>query len=64
MKKYVKIDRPEIGSYIEEFSNLMGALAAEFDGLEEYAELGDIITLEVIGMEEEEYNNLPEFKGW
>ena len=64
MKKYVKIDRPEIGSYIEEFSNLMGALAAEFDGLEKYAELGDVIILQVIEMEEEDYNNLPEFEGW
>jgi len=64
MKKYVKIDRPEIGSYIEEFSNLMGALAAEFDGLEKYAEVGDILVLEVIEMEEEEYKKLPEFEGW
>jgi hypothetical protein len=36
------------------------AIDAEFDG----AEVGDKVTIEMIEMTEDEFDNLPEFEGW
>lgn len=65
MKKfYAKISYNDNGSYIESLDNAMNALQGEFDGLSEYTEVGDKWTIEIIEMEESDFENLPEFTGW
>ena len=61
---YAKITRDGLGGYLERLDNLMNALNAEFDGVEEWGEEGEKITIELIEMEEFEFENLPEFEGW
>jgi len=62
--KFAKISREDYGFYIQPLDLLKDALSGEFDGVEEYAEVGDKITIEIIEMPEEEFDNLPEFEGW
>jgi len=60
IKKYVRITRKESAGYIQPLNELATALDGEFDG----AEVGDQVTLELIEMEESDYEALPEFGGW
>jgi hypothetical protein len=66
MKKlYAKISYNNGGSYIESLENAMNALQGEFDGLSKYnTEVGDKWTIEIIEMEEKDFESLPEFDGW
>jgi hypothetical protein len=64
MGKYIKIARPNMGSYIEPINNIKYVLDAEFGDYPEYAVVGDKTILEVIEMDDEEYAKLPEFTGW
>ena len=65
MKKlYAKISYNDNGSYIESLDNAMNALQGEFDGIVEDAEAGYVWKVEIIEMEENEFENLPEFTGW
>jgi hypothetical protein len=65
MATYVKISRPNIGgSYIQPLDQLANAIDAEFDGVKEWAEPGEIISFEFIEMDDEAYKLLPEFDGW
>ena len=63
-KKYAKISYEDYGSYIEELSNLISSMSGEWDGIVEYADVGQAWAIEIIEMEEEEYKKLPEFTGW
>ena len=60
IKKYVRITREGMSGYIQPLDELATALDGEFDG----AQSGDEITLELVEMEESEYEALPEFEGW
>ncbi len=64
LKLYAKISYNDNGSYIESLDNAMNALQGEFDGIVEYAEVGDEWKIEIIEMEEQDFENLPEFDGW
>jgi hypothetical protein len=65
IKRYYKITRSDCqGSYIKEDFNIKNALDAELFGMLEYSSVGDYITITVIEMDEEEFNELEEFKGW
>ena len=59
-KRYIRISRPDYGSYIEELDNIHNALEGEFDG----AEVDEEITLTVVEMDDLEYAKLPGFEGW
>ena len=61
---YVKISRAGLGSYIQPLELLNDTLEAEFDGVEEWAEDGDSLTVSFIEMDEDEYAELEEFSGW
>jgi len=69
IKKYVQVSRYEngelLGSYTEELDkqNLFDVIDGEYDSINEQ-EVGTKIELEIIEMEEEIYNNLPEFAGY
>lgn len=65
-KKYVKVQRPGMGGYTIPIKDLPGYIEAEFDCQSEFdcQEVGDQLRLTVVEMTEEEYNKLPEFKGW
>lgn len=57
----VKVTRPGLpGGYTQSLDTIDWAIDAEFD----CPEVGDKLILEVIEMDEEEYNNLPDFEGW
>jgi hypothetical protein len=60
MMKYIKIIRNGHGGYIQPLHEMANAIDGEFDG----SEIGDTITLKLVEMSEEEYENLPEFTGW
>jgi hypothetical protein len=65
MKKlYAKISYNDNGSYIEKLENLIPMLDGEFSGIEEFAELDDKWVIEIVEMEEKDFNNLEEFQGW
>jgi hypothetical protein len=65
MKKlYAKISYNDNGSYIEKLENLIPMLGGEFSGIEEFAELDDKWVIEIVEMEEKDFNNLEEFQGW
>jgi hypothetical protein len=65
IKRYLKITRSDCqGSYVEEDFNIMNALSAELDGMAEYANVGDSVTVTVVEMDEEEFKDLEEFTGW
>jgi hypothetical protein len=66
MSKYVKVTRPDCGktNYAQPVREIRNILDGEFDGFEEWAEVGDIIQFEVIEMDDEEYSKLKEFEGW
>jgi hypothetical protein len=57
LKKYIMVCRfgRDYIQPIEDFRN---------NFMEEFEEVGDSFTIELIEMEEEEYNNLKEFDGW
>lgn len=61
---YAKISREDNGSYIQPLETLMDAMDAEFDGVEQWAEVGDRIVITFVEMSEEDYENLGEFPGW
>ena len=65
MKKlYAKISYNDYGSYVQPLDSIMDAMDGEFDGVVESASVGKKWTIEIIEMEEDEYNNSPEFTGW
>lgn len=66
IKRYYKITRSDCPgqSYTEEDFNIKGSLDAELDGMLDYAEIGDSITITVVEMDEKEYEELEEFTGW
>lgn len=65
VKRYFKITRSDCpGSYIEEDFNIKNALDAELDGMLEYSNVGDSVTITVVEMEEEDFDELEEFTGW
>jgi hypothetical protein len=61
----VKISRPSI---CEKTSYLMrtdsGAAETELENLLEMNDVGDSIMFEVVEMDEQEFEELPEFEGW
>jgi len=60
-KEYYKIGSPFLnGWYIVEKSELANSVDGEMDG----APIGHITTIELVEMEEAEFQNLPEFEGW
>lgn len=59
-KKYVKISLDDLGHYIQPLETVHMAIEGELDG----AEVGEVWTLEIIEMTEEDYELLPEFEGW
>jgi len=61
---YAKISRDGMGHYIQPLESLMEALDGEFDGVEQYAEVGDKLTITFVEMSEEDYDKLEEFIGW
>lgn len=61
---YAKISREDNGSYIQPLESIMDALDAEFDGVEQWAEVGDRISITFVEMSEEDYGKLEEFSGW
>jgi hypothetical protein len=63
--QYARISREPLGgSYIQPLSSIMDAMQGELDGIEDYAETGEKIIIEIIEMDEDKYNNLEEFAGW
>jgi len=61
--KYIKVSRSDTsGSYTQEKSEILNAIAGEFD--DESLKVGTSVSLTVVEMTEEEYKNLPEFMGW
>jgi hypothetical protein len=60
MAKFIKITRPGMGGYIQPIESIADAVDGEFDG----AYPGDAITLTLVEMSREEYDAMPEFKGW
>lgn len=65
IKRYYKITRSDCqGSYVEEDFNVLNALGAELDGMTEYANVGDSVTITVVEMDEEDFSELEEFTGW
>lgn len=61
--KYIKVTRSDAqGNYIHPVHSIGTALDGELDDIE-YLE-GLIITLEVVEMDQAEYEKLPEFPGW
>jgi hypothetical protein len=65
MKKlYAKISHGDYGSFIETLDNIGDAIDGEFDDINEFAKLGQKWTIEIIEMEEEDFNNLEEFQRW
>lgn len=64
MPKYVKITRSDLsGSYIVSVEEAPGMVQSELDGIE-YDTPGTSITLTAVEMSRDEFENLPEFKGW
>jgi hypothetical protein len=64
MSKFIKVTRSDLpGSYTQRWAEIASAIAAELEDANEY-EPGTVISLEVIEMDEEEYEKLPEFQGW
>ncbi len=64
MSKYIRFSRSDLsGSYIQPLSKISEAVQTEFEYMDEI-ESGTIISLEVVDMTEQEYENLPEFTGW
>jgi len=61
---YAKITREDCGSYIQPLESLMDALDAEFDGVEQWAEVGEKLIITFVDVDEEEYENLGDFGGW
>jgi hypothetical protein len=64
LKLYAKISYNDMGSYIEPLENLMDVLQGEFGAIVECAEGGEEWIIEIIEMEEQDFENLPEFDGW
>jgi hypothetical protein len=62
--KYIKVTRSDVsGSYTMPVKDLITVIDSEFDDIEFY-DAGTQIQLTVVEMNEEEYNNAPEFEGW
>ena len=62
--KYIKIERPDYGSYIQPVSQLLSAIDANIVDAIDYTEVGEQLILTVVEMPEEEYAKLDEFTGW
>ena len=63
--QYAKISRePNGGNYIVSLEDLVSSMDNELESNEEWAETGEKIIVEFVEMDEEEFNNLPEFEGW
>jgi len=63
-KKYISLTRSDLaGGYTIPRELIFNAIDAELDGIE-YIESGTSITLEVVEMDEQVYEKLPEFMGW
>ena len=64
MPKFVKIERSDTaGSYIDEKKDIPQIVDGELDDFE-YLPAGTQLILNVVEMEESEFENLPEFEGW
>ena len=62
--KYIKVTRSDVqGSYIQPVKDVPGIVQGELDNIEDLSP-GVSVTLTVVEMPEEEYDNLPEFMGW
>jgi hypothetical protein len=59
MNKYCRITSSHGGSYVQPYSDIRQALDGELDGLSE----GEKLTVEFVDITDEEYRQLPEFKG-
>lgn len=59
-KKYVQVSLDGMIGYTQPLSAVSTAIEADFD----CAELGTKLTLELVEMTEEQFENLPEFDGW
>lgn len=59
-KRYVKISRQDFGFYFQPIERIKEAISSEFD----MCDVGDKLFLEVVEMDDSEYENLPEFTGW
>lgn len=63
--KYIQVSREGIGSgYIEKREHILSAIDGELLESLDDMEIGDSITLTIVDMTEEEFNNLEEFSGW
>jgi hypothetical protein len=61
---FVKIERSDMaGSYIQEAKDIPSMMDGELDGIE-FLDVGTTITLTIVEMSQEEYDDLPEFEGW
>lgn len=64
MPKYIKITRSDLpGGYIMPTEEVSGIVEAELDGIE-WVDPGTSVTLTVVEMSEQEFDDLPEFEGW
>ena len=72
LKRYIKISRFEpkksegvyfLGSYIQPIEDILSAIDAELDDVNEQS-IGAKIEFEIIKMEENDFKNLPEFGGY
>lgn len=63
-KKFIKLSRSDTeGSYLVPPKMISGAVNGELDGME-FWEPGTQIILEVVEMDENEFEELTEFEGW
>ncbi len=64
MAKYIKVTRSDTsGSYIDTLQNIPDFINSEFDDFN-YLDPGVSITLTIVEMPKDEFDNLPEFDGW
>jgi len=65
MPKFIRITRSDTeGSYAQRPTEVHGMIDGELLDVLEYLNPGDSITLTVVEMSEDAFNNLPEFAGW
>ena len=62
--KLIKVTRSDTsGSYIDTLQNIPNFIDSEFDDFNDLG-VGMSVTLTIVDMPEDEFNNLPEFDGW
>lgn len=60
MAIFIKIEREDMGFYIDRLENIQNILDGEILN----GDVGEPVTLTLVEMTQEEYDNLPEFMGW